>query len=270
MQATASTAAPRSGNPAFNDRVLSDYLVRQSAQPAHMTLGGTALRTLFLLVVLVATGWWGWVSTVTAVAPGPLGDTYGTVTVTLPPGIWLASLGALFVGIATAVSPPRAAVLGIVYALLEGYVLGAVSAAFDAQTEGAVAAAVLGTLCVFVIALFLYVTRIVRPTAKMAFGVIAGMGGLALFYMVTWLMSLFGVNFLFWSAFSTVAIAVNIVAIVLAALCLTLDFGTIEAGVTSGAPRFMEAYAAYGLMVTLIWLYVTILRLIAILGLADR
>jgi uncharacterized YccA/Bax inhibitor family protein len=268
MQATAAPAPPRSGNPAFNDRIVSDYLARQSAQPAHMTVVGTVMWTFFFLLVLVAAGWWGWVSA-TAPPVGPANGAYGEVTVTMPPGMWLASIGALFVGIATAVAPTRAGLLGIIYALLEGYVLGAVSAAFDAQTDGAVAAAVLGTVCVFFVALLLYATRIVKPSAKMAFGVAAGILGLMLFYTVTWFLSIFSVNFLFWSTFSPVAVVVNLIAIVLAALSLTLDFGTIEAGVHAGAPRFMNAYVAFGLMVTLIWLYITILRLLAILG-ANR
>jgi uncharacterized YccA/Bax inhibitor family protein len=265
MQATTTPSpATRSGNPAFNDRIVGEYLVRQGAAPRSMTVAGTAAHTLLFLLVLVAAGWWGWISA-TSPAPGR-GGAYGEVTVTLPPGIWLASFGAFFVGIATAVAPARARLLGVLYALLEGYVLGAVSAAFDAQTEGAVAAAVLGTVCVFFISLLLYLTRIIRPTARMAFGVAAGIGGLCLFYLVTWIISLFSPSFLFWSTFSTVAVAVNLIAIVLAALSLTLDFGTIEAGVAAGAPRFMNAYAAFGLMVTLVWLYITILRLLAILS----
>ena len=269
MTATISSGSASSGNPAFNPRIVSDYLVRQGAESGSMTVLGTTARTFLLLIVLGAAGWWGWVSAETTV-PGPMGTATGSVTVTMPPGIWLASIGALFVGIACAAVPTRAGLLGIVYALLEGYVLGAVSAAFDAQTSGAVAAAVLGTLCVFLMSLVLYVTRIVRPTARMAFGVAAGMCGILLFYSLVWLMSLFNIRFLFSSAFTTTAVVVNVIAIVLAALSLTLDFGTIEAGVQRGAPKFMEAYAAYGLMVTLIWLYITLLRLIAILGGGNR
>ena len=152
------------------------------------------------------------------------------------------------------------------YALLEGYCLGAISAAFNAQTEGIVGAAVLGTVGVFVVALFLYVTRIVRPDPAHGVRSRGGARRLMLFYSFIWLLSIFDASFLYSDDFRTVGIIVSLLAIVLAALSLTLDFGSIEAGVDAGAPKFMEWYAAYGLMVTLVWLYITILRLLALLA----
>ena len=106
---------------------------------------------------------------------------------------------------------------GLIYAALEGYLLGAISAMFDTQTDGIVAAAILGTVCVFLVALLLYVTRIVRPTAKMAFGVSAGLGGLRLLYLLVWVLSIFDVGFLYSEQFRTVGIAVTLIAVVLAA-----------------------------------------------------
>jgi uncharacterized YccA/Bax inhibitor family protein len=163
-------------------------------------------------------------------------------------------------------NPRRAAVFGLLYALLEGYCLGAISAAFNAQTDGIVAAAVLCTVGVFIVALFLYVTGIVKPSQRMAFGVVAGLGGLMLFYLFVWVLAIFDASFLYSDQFRTVGIIVSLLAIVLAALSLTLDFASIEAGVAAGAPKYMEWYGAYGLMVTLIWLYITILRLLAFLA----
>ena len=163
-------------------------------------------------------------------------------------------------------NPRRAALLGVVYALLQGYCLGAISAAFNAQTEGIVSAAVLATVSVFVVALFLYMTRIVRPTQKMAFAVSAGLGGLILLYVFISIVSIFNWEWLYSDQFRTIGIVVSVIAIVLAALSLTLDFGTIEAGVEAGAPKYMEWYCGYGLMVTLIWLYITLLRLLALLA----
>jgi uncharacterized YccA/Bax inhibitor family protein len=256
------STALASGNPAFNEKIRTQYLVR--GQDATMTVAGTALKTLFLLVVLVAAGWWGWTSSVKSV-PSPSGG-YGSTTVVLPAGLWLASFAALGFGIACSLNPRRAAFLGFLYAICEGYVLGAVSAAFDAQTEGAVAAAVLGTACVFLAALVLYATRLVRPTAKMAFGVTAGIAGICLLYLVLWIFALFGWQFRYSHAFGSLAVTVSIISIILAALSFTLDFGSIEAGVEAGAPKFMESYGAFGLTVTLVWLYITLLRLIALLG----
>ena len=264
MTGTMQRGGSGSGNPALSEKVVGEYLV-PAADTRTMSVGGTAVKTLVLLIVLVAAGAWGWASA----TPGTSADgagTYGTTTVTFPPGMWLASLGALFVGIACSVNPRRAAVLGIVYAALEGYVLGAVSAAFDAQTDGIVGAAVISTVCVFVAALFLYVTRIVKPTAKLAFGVAAGIGGLCLLYFFVFIVSIFDWNWLYSDQFRTIGIAVGLLAIVLAALSLTLDFGAIEGGVEAGAPRFMEWYLAFSLTVTLVWLYITILRLLAFLN----
>ena len=230
-----------------------------------MTVAGIGIKTVFLLVVLVAGGAWGWAA---AVEPtrADLGNGYANTTVTIPGGFWLASFAALFLGILISVRPARAALLGMLYAVCEGFCLGAISASFDAQTDGIVGAAVLSTLCVFVAALFLYLTRIVRPTQRMAFAVIAGMGGLALLYLFVFVLSIFDWSWLYSDSFRSIGIAVTLVAIVLAALSLVLDFGTIEAGVQAGAPKELEWYLAFGLMVTLIWLYITILRLLALLS----
>ena len=142
-----------------------------------MTVAGVSIKTLFLLAVLVAGGAWGWASATEPVGVD-LGSGYANTTVTIPGGFWLASFGAFFLGILIAVQPRRAALLGIVYAVCEGFCLGAISAMFDAQTEGIVGAAILSTVCVFVVSWLLYVTRIIKPTQKLAFAVVAGMGGL--------------------------------------------------------------------------------------------
>jgi uncharacterized YccA/Bax inhibitor family protein len=255
----------RSGNPALSEKVVDQYFVPAAAERRTMTVAGTAFKTFLLLAVLVAGGAWGWASATTPVGTD-LGSGYGNTTVTIPGGFWLASFGAFFVAIFLVVNPRRAGLFGILYAVLEGYCLGAISAMFDAQTEGIVGAAVLATLCVFVVALFLYVTRIIRPTQRMAFGVAVGIGGLCMLYLFVWVLSIFNWTWLYSEEFRTIGIVVSVLAIVLAALSLTLDFGTIEAGVAAGAPKFVEWYGAFGLMVTLIWLYVTILRLLALLA----
>ena len=173
-----------------------------------------------------------------------LGSGYANTTVTIPGGFWLASFGAFLLGIFIAVQPRRAALLGVLYAVCEGFCLGAISAMFDAQTDGIVGAAVLSTMCVFVVALLLYMTRIIKPTQKLAFAVIAGMGGLALLYFFVFILSIFDWGWLYSDSFRSVGIVVTILAIVLAALSLVLDFGTIEAGVQAGAPKEFEWYLA--------------------------
>ena len=264
MAHTTTAASPglRSGNPALSDKFIDTQLSVSATR--SMSVAGVSIKTLVLLAVLIAGGAWGWASAVQPVAVD-LGSGYATTTVTIPGGFWLASFGAFLLGISIAVQPRRAALLGLIYAICEGFCLGAISAMFDAQTEGIVGAAVLSTLCVFVVALLLYVTRIIKPSQKMAFAVVAGIGGLMLLYTFVFFVSIFNWAWLYSDNFRTIGIVVTLIAIVLAALSLVLDFGTIEIGVKSGAPKELEWYMGFGLMVTLIWLYISILKLLALL-----
>ncbi len=268
---TGTDAGLRSGNPAFGNEVVSTYLAptRTVSTAATMTVGGTVVKTAILLTVLVAGGVWGWASATEPVAQD-IGSGYGNTTVTIPGGFWLASFGAFFVGIVTVMNPRRAALTGIIYAVLEGYVLGAISAMYDAQTEGIVGAAILSTVCVFLVALVLYLTRIIKPTQRLAFGVTAALGGLCLLYFVVFVVSIFDWGWLYSDQFQTIGLIITLLSIILAALSLTLDFGSVESGVATGAPKFMEWYSAYGLMVTLVWLYITLLRLLAWLARARN
>jgi uncharacterized YccA/Bax inhibitor family protein len=223
------------------------------------------MKTFVLLAVLVAGGAWGWAAATKPVGVD-LGGGYANTTVTIPGGFWLASFGALLLGIFIVVNPRRAALLGLIYAVCEGFCLGAISAAFDAQTEGIVGAAILSTVGVFVAALFLYATRIVKPTQKMAFVVVSGVIGLAMLYTFVFILSIFNWSWLYSDSFRTIGIVVTLIAIILAALSLMLDFGAIEVGVAAGAPKALEWYCAFGLMVTLVWLYISILKLLALLA----
>jgi uncharacterized YccA/Bax inhibitor family protein len=257
-------AAITSGSPALK----SEYLVEDRAEPRTLSVGGVAVSTLVFLAVLVAGGAWGWASAVEPVGADSAGG-YGTTTVTLPPGLWLASLAAFTVSFLVIAVPRRAAALGILYAALEGYVLGAVSAAFEAQTDGIVGAAVLSTVCVFAAALFLYATRLVRPTQRTAFAVTAGILGLCLLYLFVWVLAIFDWDWLYSDEFRSVGIVVNLIAVALAALSFTLDFATIEEGVQRKAPAYLQWYLAFSLTITLVWLYVTLLKLLALLS-GDR
>ncbi|SOD74959.1 uncharacterized YccA/Bax inhibitor family protein [Jatrophihabitans sp. GAS493] len=261
------SARPRSGNPALSEKFIDTQLIASTAR--RMTVAGVGIKTFVQLAVLVAGGAWGWASATTPVATD-IGRGYANTTVTIPGGFWLASFAALFFGIFIAIQPRRAALFGALYAICEGYCLGAISAAFDAQTDGIVGAAVLSTGCVFLVSLLLYVTRIVKPTQRLAFAVAAGMGGLVLLYFFVFVLSIFNWDWLYSESFRSVGLVVTLIAIVLAAASLVLDFGTIEAGVQAGAPKELEWYLAFGLMVTLVWLYISILKLLALLAARSR
>ena len=261
---TATLEAPNSGNPAITSRSAERLLATRSDRT--MTVGGTSVKTLFLLLVLIAGGAWGWAAASSDVAVPDAVRGYANTTVTIPGGFWLAAIAAFLVAIFLAFNPPAAGILGPLYALLQGFCLGAISAMFDAQTDGIVAAAVIATVGVFVVAWFLYVTGIVKPTQRLAFAVIAGLGGLALLYLFVWVLAIFDAGFLYSDQFRTWGIVISVIAVVLAALSLTLDFAFVRQATDAGAPKFMEWYLAYSLMVTLIWLYLTLLRLLALLS----
>ncbi|RLE21705.1 MAG: hypothetical protein DRJ50_08745 [Actinobacteria bacterium] len=249
-----------SGNPAFSSTAFKEDVSERAA--GTVTVGGTSLKTFVLLAFVIAGGAWGWASSTTTSGVDEVSG-YANTTVTIPGGFWIASFGALFVGIWVSMSPRKAAIGGIIYALLEGYVLGAISAMFNAQTEGIVGAAIIATVCVFLAALFLYVTRIIRPTRKMAFGVTAAIGGLCLLYLMVGILAIFNWSWLYSEQFQVVGVVISGLAVILAALSLTLDFAQIERAVEAGAPKYLEWYFGFGLMVTLIWLYITLLRLLS-------
>jgi uncharacterized YccA/Bax inhibitor family protein len=120
-------------------------------------------------------------------------------------------------------------------------------------------------LCVFLAVYLLYSFRIVKVTSRFATGVIAATGGFVLLYAVVWLLSLLGANFRFLYDPTPLGIGISVVIVILGALNLTLDFDFIERSAAAGAPGFMRWYGAFGLMLSLIWVYVSVLRLLALL-----
>jgi uncharacterized YccA/Bax inhibitor family protein len=111
----------------------------------------------------------------------------------------------------------------------------------------------------------LYALRIVKVTSRFVTGVMAATGGFVLLYLVVWLLSLLGVDFRFLYTPTPLGIGISVLIVILGALNLTLDFDFIERSAGAGAPRFMQWYGAFGLMLSLIWIYVSVLRLLALL-----
>ena len=160
--------------------------------------------------------------------------------------------------------------LAPVYAVAEGLVLGVLSAAFEAKFHGIVFQAVCLTAGTLFSLLTAYRTGLIKPTENFKLGVFAATGAVALLYLVNMIMSLCGVGGMsFLHNSSWLSIGINGVIVIIAALNLVLDFDFIEQGVNHGAPKYMEWYAGYGLLVTLVWLYVEILRLLSKLSSRD-
>lgn len=253
-------AAPQAGQQSsqvfhapITDGPVSPY---KSAEP--MTASGTASAALLLMLLLVASAMFGWSSVSEAVD--------GAVTF---PG-W-AMAGALFGFVCAMVltfKPKMARVLTPVYAIAEGVFVGAISKVFNTAYDGIVIQAVGITLGVFVTMLVLYRTGVIRVTDKMRRTIIGATLGIAVFYGVSLLLSLFGMNISFFNSSSPMSIGFSFLVAGLAAMNLALDFDFIERGEKAGLPKYMEWYAAFGLMVTIVWLYLEILRLLA--KLRDR
>lgn len=244
----------RSGNPALNENAFLDVSTGQlvaGADGSTMTLSGTVNKTGFSLLLLVAAATWTW-SLYSPETPG----------LVMP---WLigGGIGGFIVALATIFRKTWAPVTTPVYAVLEGLFLGGVSAMFEARMPGIVMQAVMLTLGVLAALLMAYKSGLIKATENFKLGVVAATGGIALLYLVNMGMRLFGLEgFGFIHEASWMGIAFSAFVVVLAALNLVLDFDFIESGVEAGAPKYMEWYGAFGLVVTLVWLYLEILRLL--------
>lgn len=237
----------RTSNPALREDVFT--AVRPDGGDT-MTVQGTVNKTALLLVLALVTASASWVLG-TAGGPGVAGWAIG------------ASLIGLVVAIATIVRPRWSPVTGPIYALVEGVVLGLVSMWFEASYPGIAIQAVALTFGVLGTMLVLYKTRVIKVTQRFRAGVLAATLAIAVVYLVSLVLGLFGVRVPFLNDASPLGILISLAIVTVAALNLVLDFDLIERGARSGAPAYMEWYAAFGLLVTLVWLYLELLRLLA-------
>jgi len=173
------------------------------------------------------------------------------------------TVGGLIVAFITIFKKTWAPVTAPLYALLEGLALGAISVVFEAQFPGIVFQAVVLTFSVLLAMLLCYRTGLIQPSENLKLALFAAMAGILIFYMFAAVLSVFGARApLIWDS-GPFGILFSLFVVGVAALTLVIDFDFIEQGVAKGAPKYMEWYAAFGLMVTLIWLYLEILRLLA-------
>ena len=173
------------------------------------------------------------------------------------------SIGGFITALVTIFIPRLSPFTAPVYAALEGLVLGAISAVFETMYPGIVIQAVGLSVGVLAVMLFVYGTGIIRATEKFKIGVVAATGAVCLVYLVDIVLSLFGIRMPFIHESGVVGIGFSLVVVVIAALNLILDFDFIEQGVKQQAPKYMEWYGGFSLLVTLVWMYLEILRLLA-------
>jgi uncharacterized YccA/Bax inhibitor family protein len=221
-----------------------------------MTANGTFARAFALFLLVLAGGAFGW----SQVEP-----TTSTGRIDLPTWFWVALIGALGVALVCALKPRLAPALAPVYAVVEGFALGMISRVFEVRWDGIVLQAILATIAVFSVTLALYVFDVVRVTRRFQLFVLGATVGVLGVYMFGFVMSLFGVDLVFWNQPSALGIIVTAVIASIAALNLFLDYEFIRQASLAGAPKHMEWYAAFGLMVTLVWLYLELLRLLSLL-----
>jgi len=218
----------------------------------RMSLSGTVNKTGILLVCAMATAAWVWHA-----------FTVSHDMTDVAPWLMLGLFGGFVMAMVTVFKKEWAPVTAPLYALLEGLVLGGVSAAFDLRYPGLAFQAVgltFGTLFVLLLA---YSSGMIKVTQKFRLGIIAATGGIMLFYLAEMILGFFHVQFLAINGAGVVGIGFSLLVCGIAALNLVLDFDFIEQGVAYGAPKYMEWYGAFGIMVTLVWLYLEILRLLS-------
>jgi uncharacterized YccA/Bax inhibitor family protein len=219
--------------------------------PRHMTVGGTVLKSLVLFVITCACAVFGWdhAASVLKATSGPS---------------WLLGYMILIALSFVAIANPRLAPIGgLVYAVLMGLWIGGISRVYDAAYDGIVAQALLGTMATVLVCLFLYAFGLVKVSARFVLVVVAATLGIGLMYLTAWILTLFGAHLTFWTSGTPAGIVISVVICIIAALNLFIDFAMIDRGVKGGAPTFMEWYSAWGLLATVVWLYLEVLYLLA-------
>lgn len=226
----------------------------ERAPAGTMSLTGTIAKSLVLLALAMLTGAYGW----------NVGLDWFSAS---SGGLWWLIGYFLLIGltIAAASNPDLALPAGVLYAVLMGFWMGAVSRVYEEEFDGIVTQALLASVCAFLACLVLYLIRAVRVTPRLTRAIITATLGIFVMYLVAWILSIFGIDLLMWTEPSGIGIAVSVGICLVAAFNLFLDFAIIEEGIERNAPSTMEWFAAFGLLATLVWLYAELLRLLALL-----
>jgi uncharacterized YccA/Bax inhibitor family protein len=254
----------KSSNPALSSKSFGGFVGTRGGGPVSaaqdtgvMTMQGTVDKTAILLAVVVFAAIWPWRLFFESRNPE-----------LLLPWLGIGAIGGFVVAMLTIFKKTWAPATAPIYAACEGLVLGSTSALFELRYPGIVLRAVALTFGVLLTLLVAYRSGAIRATPGFRRGVIAATGAIVLVYLGSFVLGLFGVNLGFLNSSSPLGIGISLVVVGIAALNLVLDFDFIEQGAKAGAPKYMEWYGAFGLLVTLVWLYLEILRLLSKLN--DR
>ena len=243
----------RSGNPTLKDSTFENRGYGEDRYQNYMTINGTVNKAFITLIILLASAFATWMMFFDGKEVMPLA--YG--------GLAVGFILALVISFKPVASP----YLVPIYAVAEGMFLGALSATYESLYNGITLQAALLTMAVFVALLTAYKTRLIKATENFKLGVVAATG--VIMYLLSFVLSFFGISIPYLHENSLIGIGISVVIVIIAALNLVLDFDFIEGGAEQGAPKYMEWYGAFGLMVTLVWLYIEIIRLLSKLRSRD-
>ena len=237
----------RTSNPVLNDKRFEGF----AALGEGMTLQGTVNKTGLLLLFAVASASWTWHQFM---------QSHSAAAVV--PWLWIGTIGGLVCALITVFKKEWSAVTAPAYALLEGLALGSISAVLEMRFPGIAIESVSLTFGTLLVLLLAYRSGLIPVTQKFRLGIVAATGAIMLFYLLQFGLGFFGVHFSSINGSGPIGIGFSLIVVGIAALNLVLDFDFIENGARAGAPKYMEWYGAFGLMVTLVWLYLEILRLL--------
>tara|TARA_B100001013_G_C24567951_1_gene425331 strand:+ start:57 stop:797 length:741 start_codon:yes stop_codon:yes gene_type:complete len=234
----------RSGNPVLTSNAFNTTSVSSET----MTINGTVNKTFLSLTLLMVTGYYTFMS-------GQIMSGFAIFSL----------IAAFIVAIITIYKKEWSPITVPIYAILEGIGLGWISYSFNSLYDGIVLSAICITVSILLAMLMIYRSGLIKPTENFKLGVAAATGGIMMLYMINLVMSFFGsqMGIMNIQNASLMSIGFSLFVIVIAALNLVVDFDFIEEGAEKGAPKYMEWFGALGLMVTLVWLYLEILRLLA-------
>jgi uncharacterized YccA/Bax inhibitor family protein len=238
----------RTSNPVLSERSFGGgYAVRGEG----MTVQGTVNKTGLLLLCAIATAAWTWHQAIEAQSAAAV-----------VPWLWIGTIGGLVCAVITVFKKEWAAVTAPAYALLEGLALGGMSAVLEVRFPGIAIQSVSLTFGTLLVLLLAYRSGLIPVTQKFRLGIVAATGGVMVFYLLQFVLGFFGVHFSSVNGSGPLGIGISLIIVGIAALNLVLDFDFIATGARMGAPKYMEWYGAFGLMVTLVWLYLEMLRLL--------
>ncbi|OAD20239.1 membrane protein containing DUF1112 [Candidatus Thiomargarita nelsonii] len=238
----------RTGNPALSAKTFEG--LPESSD--RMTINGAVNKTAMLLALLLITSAWAW----------DLFYTTQDINAVLP-YLWIGTIGGFIVALVTIFKKTWSPITSPIYALLEGLAIGGISAIFEAAYPGIVIQAVSLTFGTLLVLLLAYKSGLIKVTENFKLGIVAATGAICLIYILDLVLRFIGLSIPFIHEGGFFGIAFSLFVVAIAAFNLVLDFDFIVQGAENGAPKYMEWYSAFGLLVTLVWLYLEILRLLA-------